>query len=131
MSQQETFAFQAEISQLMSLIINTFYSNKEVAIRELISNASDALDKARFNAITDGKDAGELRIRVRGDAEARTISIEDTGVGISAAAREQKRGRSAAPSTQAQGLQLLRQRGHRRAHHPRGPPGAVPEGHGL
>jgi heat shock protein beta len=66
----------------MDMIVNSLYSNREVFLRELVSNASDALDKARFNAITDGKDTGELRIRVRGDAEARTIVIEDTGVGM-------------------------------------------------
>ena len=67
----------------MDMIVNSLYSNREVFLRELVSNASDALDKARFNAITDGKDAGELRIRVKGDAEAKTIVIEDTGVGMS------------------------------------------------
>jgi len=85
-SNKETLGFQAEVKQLLKLMIHSLYSNKEIFLRELVSNASDACDKLRFEALTDKglleKDA-ELQIRVALDPKARTVTISDNGIGMS------------------------------------------------
>src|SRR5215211_1543323 len=85
-STKETLGFQAEVSQLLHLMIHSLYGNKEIFLRELVSNASDAADKLRFEAMSDPalfEDDPEPRIRVGYDAAARTITVSDNGIGMS------------------------------------------------
>ncbi len=85
-AETQTHRFEAEVSQVMSLVINSLYSNKEIFLRELVSNAADALDKLRFQALTDAdlKPLTEgLRIRITPDREAGTLSFDDNGIGMS------------------------------------------------
>ncbi len=87
-SQKETLGFQAEVKQLLQLMIHSLYSNKEIVLRELISNASDASDKLRFSALSDNKlygDDSDLKIRIAFDKAARTLTIIDNGIGMSRA----------------------------------------------
>ncbi len=83
---KETLGFQTEVSQLLKLMIHSLYSNKEIFVRELISNASDASDKLRFEALTDKSlfgDDPDLKINLTVDKEARTLTISDNGIGMS------------------------------------------------
>ena len=85
-SMKETLGFQTEVKQLLNLMIHSLYSNKEIFLRELVSNASDACDKLRFESINNAAllaEDPELKIRVSFDKEARTITIEDNGIGLS------------------------------------------------
>lgn len=83
---KETLGFQAEVKQLLQLMIHSLYSNKDIFLRELISNASDAADKLRFEALSDHalfENDPDLRIRVAFDREARTLTLSDNGIGMS------------------------------------------------
>ncbi|MDZ4347960.1 MAG: molecular chaperone HtpG [Xanthomonadaceae bacterium] len=84
--QPETHDFQAEVQQVLQLVIHSLYSNRDIFLRELISNASDACDKLRFQALQDSTllaDQPDLHIEIEADAEARTLTVRDTGVGMS------------------------------------------------
>jgi molecular chaperone HtpG len=85
-TEKETLGFQAEVKQLLELMIHSLYSNKEIFLRELVSNASDAADKLRFEALSDSamyEGDPELKIRIAFDKEARTITVTDNGIGMS------------------------------------------------
>ncbi|MBN9355960.1 MAG: molecular chaperone HtpG [Herbaspirillum huttiense] len=84
-TEKQTMGFQAEVKQLLQLMIHSLYSNKEIFLRELVSNASDAADKLRFEAINNGslfEDDPELKIKISFDKAARTITISDNGIGM-------------------------------------------------
>ncbi len=83
---KETLGFQAEVTQLLNLMIHSLYGNKEIFLRELVSNASDACDRLRFDAIANAallEDDTALRIRVSYDKNTRTITVSDNGIGMS------------------------------------------------
>jgi len=87
MSQKQTLAFQAEVQQILHLVTHSLYSNKEIFLRELVSNASDACDKLRFEALDNAalyEDAPTLQVHVSFDPEAKTVTIRDNGIGMSA-----------------------------------------------
>jgi molecular chaperone HtpG len=83
---KHTHSFQAEVSQLLHLVTHSLYSNKEIFLRELVSNASDACDKLRYEALNNAalfEGQSELQVRVSFDKEAKTITISDNGIGMS------------------------------------------------
>src|SRR5258708_10973875 len=89
MSEPVTHPFQAEVSQVLHLVIHSLYSNPDVFLRELVSNASDALDKLRFRAVTEPAllpEGEQLKIRLIPDEKSRTLTIWDNGIGMDAEA---------------------------------------------
>ncbi|MEJ2045434.1 MAG: molecular chaperone HtpG [Reinekea sp.] len=85
-TKQESMSFQTEVKQLLHLMIHSLYSNKEIFLRELVSNASDACDKLRFTALKDDSllaEGSDLRVRISADKENNTVTIEDNGIGMS------------------------------------------------
>ena len=126
MSEATTHSFKAEVSQVLHLVVNSLYSHKEVFLRELVSNASDALDKRRFEAVTHPEMAteGDLKIQLIADSAASTLTISDNGIGMNAAELELNLGTIARSGTREflekvqkareaseQGLQLIGQFG--------------------
>ena len=97
----ETMQFKAEVKQLLDLVINSLYSNPDIFLRELIANAADAIDKARFAALTDDKLVRDWQIRLAIDKENRTLSISDNGVGMTAEEVKENIGTIAKSGTKA------------------------------
>jgi heat shock protein beta len=98
----ETFEFQAEVGKVMDIIVNSLYSNKDVFLRELVSNAADACDKKRFLALTERDEPPEpMKLRIRTDKEARQLIIEDNGVGMMKSELVENLGRIARSGTAA------------------------------
>ena len=95
----ETYTFESNVSRVMDIIINSLYSNKDVFLRELVSNAADACDKRRYNALVSGTAANDLKIRVYANREANTLTIEDSGVGMTKEELIQNLGRIAESGT--------------------------------
>jgi heat shock protein beta len=93
--------FQAEVGRVMDIIINSLYSNRDVFLRELVSNAADACDKKRFLSITDGDTASlaKPQIKIKSDKDAMTVTIEDTGVGMTKSELQNNLGRIAQSGT--------------------------------
>ena len=84
-AQKEERGFESEVQQLLDLVINSLYSNKEIFLRELVSNSSDAIDKLRFLSLSDAtllEGAGELEIRIDFDEKKKTVTIKDNGIGM-------------------------------------------------
>jgi molecular chaperone HtpG len=129
---ESTYSFQTEAKQLLHLMIHSLYSNREIFLRELISNASDAIDRLRFEAIADPSltaDDPEYRIRVSFDAEAKTLTVSDNGVGMTEAqaiehlgtiAKSPAEGRCAHRSVWRRILQCLHRCRLGRGHHAQG-----------
>lgn len=96
---KEEYKFESNVARVMDIIINSLYSNKDVFIRELISNAADACDKKRFNSLTAGVTSDDLKIRVYANREENTLTIEDSGIGMNKADLIQNLGRIAESGT--------------------------------
>ena len=103
-AEKQTHLFKAEISEMLNLVINSLYSKKEIFLRELISNASDAIDRAKYLALTDktiAADTPEWRISISADKDKKTLVVSDNGMGMSAEDLEKNLGVIASSGTKA------------------------------